>query len=406
MDAALHYERSSDFCGLGCACYGWCYRDGRGVPIDLIIATELFQKSADLGDLNGANSIGVSLERGERIESDVDRAVWYYRLAASGLNREGMYNFGRCLEYGKGIGRDLIRAAKYYRMSADLDHAAAQNSFGICLERGIGVKANQTLAAEYYQKAADQGHPDGANNLGFCLEHGLGVERNLRLAAEYYKFAADHGHAEGRVNYGRWLRLLGKWEGPDRSADTSCQPPSRDDLAAKFIGGLDDPKHFDADSTKFLESVQRLKESRIKRRMISSAPAELKVETQIKITPFFGISFKRSSNGTLIAVKRSESDAGSQRIHRGAFIQRSLSHPLLIGFHEFIPQSELEKTTIITEFAGNGTLADHLPITAEREKSGLSGTNRIVQIIVGIVLGMRYLHSLGIIHRNLNPDTI
>jgi serine/threonine protein kinase len=217
---------------------------------------------------------------------------------------------------------------------------------------------------------------------------------------------ADHGHAEGRVNYGRWLRLLGKWEGSDRSADTSCQPPSRDDLAAKFIGGLDDPKQFDADSTKFLESVQRLKESRIKRRMISSASAEFKIETQIKVTPFFQISLKRSSNGTLIAVKRSESDAGSQRIHRGAFIQRSLSHPLLIGFHKFIPQSDSEKTTIITEFAGNGTLADHLPITAEREKSGLSGTNRIMQIIVGVVLGMRYLHSLGIIHRNLNPDTI
>jgi serine/threonine protein kinase len=36
----------------------------------------------------------------------------------------------------------------------------------------------------------------------------------------------------------------------------------------------------------------------------------------------------------------------------------------------------------------------------------LRGETRIAKIIVGIVLGMRYLHSQRIIHRNLTPDNI
>jgi serine/threonine protein kinase len=56
----------------------------------------------------------------------------------------------------------------------------------------------------------------------------------------------------------------------------------------------------------------------------------------------------------------------------------------------------------VTEFAGNGSLANHL----SPAEYPLSGANRITRIIVGIALAMRFLHSRGFIHFDLKPDNI
>jgi serine/threonine protein kinase len=61
----------------------------------------------------------------------------------------------------------------------------------------------------------------------------------------------------------------------------------------------------------------------------------------------------------------------------------------------------------VTEFAFNGSLADHLPSNPSASPlSLLHGDTRIAIIIAGIVLGMRYLHSRGFVHHGLKPDSI
>jgi TPR repeat protein len=126
------------------------------------------------------------------------------------------------------------RATKYYRMGAEKGNAAAQNSFGICPERGIGAHKNLSFAAQFYRRAADQGHADGENNFGFCLEHGRGVRQNFEMALDYYRFAADRGHPEAKLNCARCLRLLGRWEPPDRFSNSISHPPSRHHLSEIF----------------------------------------------------------------------------------------------------------------------------------------------------------------------------
>jgi serine/threonine protein kinase len=72
----------------------------------------------------------------------------------------------------------------------------------------------------------------------------------------------------------------------------------------------------------------------------------------------------------------------------------------------YISDTLEHNSAIVTEFAGNGSLASHLPSTKSSNHCRLSGANRITRIIVGIVLAMRYLHSHDVIHRDLNPDNI
>jgi TPR repeat protein len=140
-------------------------------------------------------------------------------------------------------------------MAAKLNDPSAENSFGVCLERGIGVQLNLPLAARHYQRSAAHGDPHGANNLGFCLEHGRGVKQDIEAAARCYKFASDHGHPEGQINYRRCLRILGQWDGSDRSTCTSNSASADMSWSAPFIACLDD---CDA-SVELVASLERLK---------------------------------------------------------------------------------------------------------------------------------------------------
>jgi TPR repeat protein len=384
--AARLRERSSGLLGTGAAEYGWCLLTGMGVPLDFTLAAEFFQTAAYAGDRNGENGFGACLERGEGIAPDMQRALFYYRRAAAGLESDGMYNFARCLEYGKGIQRNTERAAKFYRMAADLGHAAAENSFGIFLERGIGVESNRGLAARFYERAAKHGHPDGANNFGFCLEHGRGVTRNIRVAAEYYKFAADHHHPEADANYRRCRRLLGQWDPPDRSSDVSSSRPSRDAVAKAFVACLQEPAQFDAESADLIAAIGRLKQS------ILPEPTPTKPVTLGRGDSSL-VSLADSAGGAAAAVKTPASPEAGALLGREAALHKRLKHPLVIGFREF----RSKPPAIVTEYAGNGALAAHLPLTAP---------TRSAKIIAGTALAMRHLHARGIVHRDLRPENV
>jgi TPR repeat protein len=249
-----NYEMSSDFSPYGAALCGRSYQTGRRVPINFTIAAELFQKSAEFGNADAANNFGCCLECGEGVDKDIEEAVVYYRKSADEFHRSGLYNLGRCVEYGKGTAQDFIYAAKCYRLAADMENPMAENSFGVCLERGIGVFSNPPLAARYYQRAAAHGDPDGANNLGFCLEHGRGVKQNIESAAKSYQFARDHGHPEAAENYRRCLRILGHWDGSDRS-EIIDKSHSDDHFAKLFIDCLDDGD----ENSELITSIERFK---------------------------------------------------------------------------------------------------------------------------------------------------
>jgi hypothetical protein len=242
----------------------------------------------------------------------------------------------------------MVRAVKYYRVSAEKQNASGQNSFGICLERGSGVRRNALLAAVFYRRAADQGHADGANNFGFCLEHGRGVEHNFELAAKYYKLAADRGHPEAQLNHARCLRLLGRWQPPDRSSEFASTCPSPARLTELFRESCENPGPLDSDGLRLLDSLERLKSPP----PVRGAPSGSGVAwTSVKVS--------LDSRTDLIAVKT----ARKGDCMREAAILKGLKHPLVVELRGDPGES------VATRFAGNGTLTAFL-------SSGILGANR------------------------------
>jgi TPR repeat protein len=395
--AVRYYERCFDLSPISAVCLGWCLQTGRGIPGDFTIAAECFKNAADSNDPDGVNCFGCCLERGDGVDPDIDRAVSHYRRAASLGHSDGLFNLGRCLEYGKGIGRHPLRAAKYFRLSAEKGNAAAQNSFGICLERGIGVHKDLALAAHFYQCAADQGHVDGANNFGFCLEHGRDVAQNFAMAAEYYGIAAERGHSEAKLNRARCMRLLGQWKPPDRSSESVSHPPSPDRLSEIFRPFLQNPGPLDDDGRQLLSSLQRIK---IAAPTICPFADPAWVPDKIKGGGSSIVRIALDSESNPIAVKMAKDPAVAEFIHREAAILAALKHPLVL---ELRAQITGRTPSIVTEFAGNGSLASFLAADDQRR---LCGPNRIAKVIAGIALAMRFVHSRGTIHRNLNPENI
>jgi serine/threonine protein kinase len=92
----------------------------------------------------------------------------------------------------------------------------------------------------------------------------------------------------------------------------------------------------------------------------------------------------------------------AELIQREDSILKTLKHPLILELRKHIFDTPDHNSAIETEFAGNGSLASHLPPS----KCSLSGANRITRIIVGIALAMRFVHSQDVIHCDLRPDNI
>jgi serine/threonine-protein kinase len=89
-------------------------------------------------------------------------------------------------------------------------------------------------------------------------------------------------------------------------------------------------------------------------------------------------------------------------IRREAVILKTLKHPLIVELLGDISDTSDHNSAIVTQFAGNGSLASYL----SPAQYPLSGATRIARIIVGIALAMRFLHSRGFIHIDLKPDNI
>ncbi|WP_240331046.1 tetratricopeptide repeat protein [Helicobacter suis] len=68
--------------------------------------------------------------------------------------------------------KDYQKALEYYKKAASMGYAGAYNNLGIMYENGEGVVEDYQKALEYYKKAASMGSAEAYNNLGACMGMG------------------------------------------------------------------------------------------------------------------------------------------------------------------------------------------------------------------------------------------
>jgi serine/threonine protein kinase len=83
-----------------------------------------------------------------------------------------------------------------------------------------------------------------------------------------------------------------------------------------------------------------------------------------------------------------------------------MDHPLVVRIRDGRSGADSPNPAVVTDFVENGSLADHLPGKKGGDLCQLNSPTRIVRILAGIALAMRFIHSRGVIHGNLTPGNV
>jgi len=139
---------------------GTCYSLGySGVVQSYKKATRLFQRAADLGNVNAMNQVGFAHQHGNGVKIDKKKMIKYYRMAADLGYERAQFNVANCYYNGEGVARDFVEAARIYKLASDHGHTDSEYALGQMHERGHEVAAADIVEATgWYERAAAKGH--------------------------------------------------------------------------------------------------------------------------------------------------------------------------------------------------------------------------------------------------------
>lgn len=189
--AAFEKNRNPHFA----ARLGLCYRHGKGTPVNIDKAIELYRYGAEAGDKGCLTELALAYEEGDGVEADANMAVKYMQQAAEQGYPYAMQAMGDYYQTGYGsILPDMKEALRWYEKAAEQKHAPALLRLGDYYLYDYGNLKDYARAFDYYRRAAEQDHISAG--IGICYEMGFGVEQNGSKAFQYYAHGADEGNKQ------------------------------------------------------------------------------------------------------------------------------------------------------------------------------------------------------------------
>lgn len=127
-------------------------------------------------------------------ETDIAKAIHYFKLAAAKGHPEGQFMLGYFYNIGLGIEQDYTEAFRLYSLAADFGHNGAQMNLGIWYESGEHVvEQSNAEALRYFQLAAVTGE---------YYDRGDVIPRNAEKMVECCRAAAEKGYTAAEYMYG------------------------------------------------------------------------------------------------------------------------------------------------------------------------------------------------------------
>ena len=178
------------------------YYYGSGVEKDLSQAFLWYQRSSSQGQPYAAYSIAQMYRYGEYVTKDNDTAQRYYQQALSGFlkienddmaNDDLFYKLGQMFKLGLGTDSDVTKAIEYFRRSAEMNNKNGLFEYGKALLIGEHIPQDADSAVKLLEKAVKLKNSNAKRFLALEYISGEHLEQDIEKGIALLTECADSG---------------------------------------------------------------------------------------------------------------------------------------------------------------------------------------------------------------------
>ena len=188
------------------------YYYGSGVEKDLSQAFLWYQRSSSQGQPYAAYSIAQMYRYGEYVTKDNDTAQRYYKQALSGFlkiesddmaNDDLFYKLGQMFNLGLGTDSDVTKAIEYFRRSAEMNNKNGLFEYGKALLIGEHIPQNTDSAVKLLEKAVKLKNSNAKRFLALEYISGEHLEQDFEKGIALLTECADSGDVIASYRLGK-----------------------------------------------------------------------------------------------------------------------------------------------------------------------------------------------------------
>lgn len=175
---------------------GHIYLRGETGLVDYDRALKYFKMAASFGDTDGYMALGEMSLRSQAGLTPPDAMEWFSKAAQQG-RKDAKRAIGEMFLKGTGTAQDTAKGQDWLQQAVDLGDARAMR---LLADSYFESDAPQALGL--YERAASYGDTDAAYIAAIMLAENLDVKPDSAKQAKLLKQAAEAGHAAAQADYG------------------------------------------------------------------------------------------------------------------------------------------------------------------------------------------------------------
>ena len=188
------------------------YYYGSGIEKDLSQAFLWYQRASSQGQPYAAYSIAQMYRYGEYVTKDNDTAQRYYKQALSGFlkienndmaNDDLFYKLGQMFKLGLGTNSDVTKAIEYFRRSAEMNNKNGLFEYGKALLIGEHIPQNTDSAVKLLEKAVKLKNSNAKRFLALEYISGEHLEQDIEKGIALLTECADSGDVIASYRLGK-----------------------------------------------------------------------------------------------------------------------------------------------------------------------------------------------------------
>ena len=188
------------------------YYYGSGVEKDLSQAFLWYQRASSQGQPYAAYSIAQMYRYGEYVTKDNDTAQRYYKQALSGFlkienddmaNDDLFYKLGQMFKLGLGTDSDVTKAIEYFRRSAEMNNKNGLFEYGKALLIGEHIPQDTDSALKILEKAVKLKNINSKRFLALEYISGEHLEQDIEKGIALLTECADSGDVIASYRLGK-----------------------------------------------------------------------------------------------------------------------------------------------------------------------------------------------------------